>query len=44
MLSLGTPAGELAGRLGISQEQWREIGEACGQRVVAMEVECSEAE
>lgn len=34
-LRLRTLAGEMPG---ISREQWREIGEACGQRVVAFEV------
>jgi hypothetical protein len=34
-LRLGTLAGELSG---ISRERWREIGEACGQQVVPIEV------
>jgi DNA-directed RNA polymerase specialized sigma24 family protein len=38
LLRLGTPAAELHGRLGVTAERWREIVEACGQRVVAFEV------
>jgi hypothetical protein len=37
LLRLGTPARELPERLGISEERWGEIVEACSQRVVAME-------
>ena len=44
LLRLGPTLGEVPGRLGVSAERWREIVEACGQRVVAFEVECSEAE
>jgi DNA-directed RNA polymerase specialized sigma subunit len=38
LLRLGTAAAEVAERLGVSAERWREIGEACCQRVVAFEV------
>ena len=38
MMRLGVQATEVPGRLGISPERWREIGEASSQRVVAMEV------
>jgi DNA-directed RNA polymerase specialized sigma subunit len=38
LLRLGTAAAEVPERLGISTERWREIVEACSQRVVAMEV------
>jgi hypothetical protein len=31
-------AAEVPGLLGVSVERWREIGEACGQRVVAWEM------
>jgi len=31
-------AAEVPGRLGVSAKRWREIVQACGQRVVAMEV------
>jgi hypothetical protein len=44
LLRLGTTAAEVPERLGISVERWREIVVACSQRVVAWEVECSEAE
>jgi len=44
LLRLGTAAAEVPERLGVSAERWREIVQACGQRVVAWEVECSEAE
>jgi DNA-directed RNA polymerase specialized sigma subunit len=44
LLRLGTAAAEVPELLGVSAVRWREIGEACSQRVVAMEVECSEAE
>jgi hypothetical protein len=37
LLRLGTAAAEVPERLGVSVERWREIGVACGQRVVAME-------
>jgi hypothetical protein len=41
--ALGSPAAvgpaEVPERLGISAERWREIGEACGQRVVVWQVE-----
>jgi hypothetical protein len=35
---LGVEAAEVPGRLGVSEERWREIGVACSQRVVAFEV------
>jgi DNA-directed RNA polymerase specialized sigma24 family protein len=38
LLRLGTAAGELPERLGISRDRWGEIVAACGQRVIAMEV------
>jgi len=38
LLRLGTPAGELLERLGVSRECWGEIVVACSQRVVAFEV------
>jgi len=38
LLRLGTAAAEVPERLGVSVERWREIGVACGQRVVAFEV------
>ena len=38
LLRLGTAASDVPQRLGVSAERWREIGEACSQRVVAMEV------
>jgi len=38
LLRLGTAAVEVPERLGVSAERWREIAEACSQRVVAMEV------
>ena len=44
LLRLGAPAGELPECLGVSRERWEEIVVACSQRVVAFEVECSEAE
>jgi hypothetical protein len=37
LLRLGTPAGELPERLGVSAERWGEIVLACSQRVVAWE-------
>jgi DNA-directed RNA polymerase specialized sigma24 family protein len=39
LLRLGTPAGELPDRLGISRDRWGEIVVACSQRVVAMEIQ-----
>jgi DNA-directed RNA polymerase specialized sigma subunit len=39
LLRLGTTAGELHERLGISRERWQEITLACGQRVVMLEVQ-----
>ncbi|MFU8885462.1 MAG: sigma-70 family RNA polymerase sigma factor [Cyanobacteriota bacterium] len=44
LLRLGTAPAEVPERLGVSAERWREIVGACSQRVVAFEVECSEAE
>jgi hypothetical protein len=41
---LGVEAADVPGRLGASPERWREIVQACSQRVVAWDVECSEAE
>lgn len=38
LLRLGTAAAEVPGRLGVSAERWKEIVDACGQRVVAFEV------
>ena len=38
LIRLGMAAGEVSERLGVSAERWREIVEACGQRVVAMDV------
>jgi len=38
LMRLGMAAAEVPERLGVSSERWREIVEACGQRVVAMEV------
>jgi len=38
LMRLGVEASEVPERLGISAERWREIGEACGQRVVAWEM------
>jgi len=38
LLRLGTAAAEIPERLGVTVERWREIVEACGQRVVAFEV------
>ena len=37
LLRLGVEAAEVPGRLGVSVERWREIVEACSQRVVAWE-------
>jgi hypothetical protein len=39
LLRLGTSGAEIPERLTVSPERWREIVEACGQRVVALEVE-----
>ena len=39
LLRLGTSAGDLPDRLGVCPERWREIVEACGQRVVAMDID-----
>ena len=38
LLRLGIAAAEVPERLGVSAERWREIVDACGQRVVAMEL------
>jgi hypothetical protein len=38
LLRLGTAAAEVAERLGVSAERWREIVVACSQRVVGFEV------
>ncbi len=38
LIRLGTDAAEVPERLGLNAERWREIIEACSQRVVAMEV------
>ena len=38
LLRLGTAAGELPERLGVSRERWGEIVVACSQRVVAFDV------
>ena len=38
LLRLGTAAAEVPERLGVSAERWREIVQACEQRVVAFEV------
>jgi DNA-directed RNA polymerase specialized sigma subunit len=39
LLRLGTSAGDRPDRLGVCPERWREIVEACGQRVVAMDID-----
>ena len=39
LIRLGTAAAELPERLGISRERWGEIAEACGQRVVAFDLQ-----
>jgi DNA-directed RNA polymerase specialized sigma subunit len=44
LMRLGVEAVEVPRRLGVSAERWREILDACGQRVVTFEVECSEVE
>ena len=38
LMRLGVEAAEVPERLGVSLERWREIVEACGQRVVALEM------
>jgi hypothetical protein len=38
LMRSGVDAAEVPGRLGVSVNRWLEIVEACGQRVVAMEV------
>jgi DNA-directed RNA polymerase specialized sigma subunit len=38
LVRLGTAAAEVPERLGVSAERWREIVQACEQRVVAFEV------
>jgi len=38
LMRLGVEAAKVPGRLGVSEERWREIGVACSQRVVAFEV------
>lgn len=38
LMRLGMEAAEVPGRLGVSEERWREIVQACEQRVVAFEV------
>ena len=38
LMRLGVEAAEVPGRLGISTQRWREIVDACCQRVVAFEV------
>ncbi len=38
LLRLGVEVAEVPGRLGVSAERWREIVQACEQRVVAFEV------
>ena len=38
LMRLGMAAAEVPERLGVSSERWREIVEACGQRVVALEM------
>ncbi len=37
LMRLGMPTADIAERLAVSAERWREIVEACGQRVVAWE-------
>ena len=39
LIRLGTAAAELPERLGISRERWGEIADACGQRVVAFDLQ-----
>ena len=38
LMRLGVEATGVPGRLGVSGERWKEIVDACGQRVVAFEV------
>ena len=38
LLRMGTAASDVLQRLGVSAERWQVILQACGQRVVAMEV------
>jgi len=38
LIRLGVEAAEVPGRLGVSEERWREILQACEQRVVAFEM------
>ena len=38
LMRLGVEAAEVPGRLGVSAERWKEIVDACGQRVVMFEV------
>ena len=38
LMRMGVEAAEVPGRLGVSEERWREIVQACDQRVVAFEV------
>jgi DNA-directed RNA polymerase specialized sigma subunit len=38
LLRQGVDIAEVPGRLGVSAERWKEIVDACGQRVVAFEV------
>jgi RNA polymerase sigma factor (sigma-70 family) len=38
LMRLGVEAAEVPGRLGVSAERWREIVQACEQRMVAFEV------
>ncbi len=37
LIRLGMPAADIAEQLAVSAERWREIVEACGQRVVVLE-------
>ncbi|MCX5944013.1 MAG: RNA polymerase subunit sigma-70 [Cyanobacteria bacterium] len=39
LLRLGASAGDLPDRLGVCPERWWEIVEACGQRVVAIDID-----
>jgi hypothetical protein len=39
MIRLGAAAAEIPERLAVSSKRWREIVEACGQRVVAMDID-----
>jgi DNA-directed RNA polymerase specialized sigma subunit len=38
LIRLGVEVAAVTGRLGVSEERWREIVQACEQRVVAFEV------